>query len=609
MSDLRVDSLISLWETSANDHNVFSRKSEPPYVYASYLMRSTPEGWNPYQLNENQDCVFSSWLHAIGFFTIHRNTDNFPVFLEQVKKDMNWWGKSFGPLEETSIPMAREFLAGLSGRYMGGNEDIVSKCNQMVDLLVDVPLFKEPSLQKELLRVAVSADFVDIVERLLKNGADVNALYRQDEIVHIDHMEYQRYGFNGREEGKNDTRRLAFFIRSPEMFECLDRNKCDWFLKDSSGESVLSVLSGCQAGHYLSGDHRVKVLKKMTPLELKEKEKDPQGFVWKNVRPAQRLDDIARVVSGINQYELKGPKGENFMHLLALDFPWALKKYAAVKKGAALLSQEDDSGLLPIEYAICNPFHRLKKDQDFLKTTFESSVANGGRKLNWLKVMTKLVEDRLSHSLAEANVKNHGHKEGQIPSSWWDMPTGVERVEVLKSPSGQDFIKVLCEKNYRNGFGFDLYAQLLCEKNYRNGFGFDLYAQFNPAGEYSLEKQLSFYEKAETKEELAVAYMGFLGRFAPSMVYFDTKKAFPEEIKVFDSLVNKAIDKGVDLNEINESFLSGERGFSNINPEKFKTFYKLFDKMESIKSLVERHRLNESFGDFSKKTLILKDAL
>lgn len=594
MEDLRVKSLIALWENCANDHNVFSKDEDPPYVYASYLMRTIPEGWSPYETNRLGKTVFSAWLKAIGFFTIHRNSDNFPVFLEQVKSDFKWWENTFGGLKEQNLPSAREFLAGLSGRYMEGSEEVMTKCKAMVDTLADTSLFKDCSLQKELLRVAVSGNFVELTDKFLAKGLDINALYTAKEMMYMQHLEYNRYGFDSIEKGKDDTRRLGFFVRSPEMFDCLNANNCDWFLKDSSGENILSVLSSCSVSHYLSAEDRIKVLKKMAPLEIKEKQKDPQGFVWKNIPLSQRLSDVARVVGDINQYELRGSRGENFLHLLAEEFPAAIKKYINTKKGAALLDEEDKNGLLPIEYVLCNPMSKIYKEQGFIKNLMEQSLADGKRKLNWLNMMTKVVDDGINYSLAVSTNKTMRagrSTEGQIPSSWWDLPDGSDRFAKIKTPEGQSFIRLLIEKNYKNGVSFNLYHQL------------------NPQGSVSLENQMEFHKKAETKDELEVSYLGFLGRFAPSISYGYDIKPFDKELETFDYIVEKAISKGVDLAEINDSFLSGERSFSDLNPKKFETFFKIFDKMNSIKSLVERHRLNESFGEYSKKPSILKDAL
>lgn len=592
--DLPTSSLISTWRGFAKDEVVRYSEKALAYEEPSFIMDALKGRFDPYIEDRRSDSVFSTWTAAIAANAFGRSEANFKEVLVSVSKDFGAWLENCGPIPNENKDKVLKFISGVGSPHMFiSKEDVPTNVKNLLREVYKAPLFNQEYVRYELLRVAVSCNFLDLTEELLKDGLNVNKSYTNQDVVYITQLEIS---YNGSNNSVGVSRPLGFFVRSPQMFSLLNQYSCDWNAKDIEGVSLIDNLKALSSSHFNSVKARDEVLKKVGEIQIKEREKDPQTFVWEAINIAQNLTDISRAFSGINQYELKAANGENVFHALALGYLPAVKKYATSKKSGHLLWEETNEGLLPIEYAVLNRSDIFKRTMPFWKESFSNFVQSGGRKLSWLNVMSKAVDLGINNSAAtESPYENRWNSVVQaFPSRWWDAETFEERLSLIKTEVGTSFVSKLKDRAYKDGLKISMFNQVF---NFTD----------NPR---SLKEIEIYIDKSSSKDELALLYMDYLASVRFSQVgSYSPRSASIQEEKLFNTIVTKCLENEVDLPKINEEFLSGERKFSASGPDNFKTFYKIFGIMDSISSEFERRKLIKKFSPELSKNNLLKGAL
>ena len=565
------------------------------------LLWNVSEGWHPYRpvsvtveyrhskgaQNLNRS-VFESWMILMGDQIQKRTSSDFnknDQFIEEnldhIERDLDLWIEKFqNPPEQ----MKQVLISLMETAYKGYRSDTfkVQFASKTMSLLMDRGWLEDPSLKSRLLMHAVISGDAEIIKKLHREGFSLNTEIRPKDAQEAE------YNFSLKKLDPNlihqSFRQAGFFIRDAETANLLKKLNYDWTKKDSTNQSSMEILQGRVNHEFKSIPDRSNVLKLMSQEMVIQHSENPQEAIWGLLKKATKQEDVAIALRGVKWVDLRGPNGENVIHMLAAHAPSSFIKYAKTKQGELLLESPDKNGLPPIAYAVVGLKQRLFSDY---QTEWVRFLGHKFKKMDYLKV--------LSLSLEEQNFEGAFRKRNSsfnLLDDWWIQNSPQKRLEALQSAEGQEVLKKFNQKIGKRPQGaldlswhWDTDPRILMKDTSSS-------QQSSGSGENanSIEMQ-GLYEHASTKEECEAVVRECLLNFASKS---PQQKGLEREIENFKQIALRAQESGVDFSKIEEEFKSGEIKVKNLDKKE------LWDKIEKvtnfreIKMELERNMLRRS---------------
>jgi hypothetical protein len=577
---------------------LWSKWSSNDYRVASQLMQDHPEGWDGHQSVSIEDkssdtSVFAAWLetaqsrfqHHNGYRpTTEEEKTQKIVLLQEIENDIAWWKTHQEPPNPDN--KALEVLLKNHTRNTAtalGGDDLHAWANTWLN----TGWLTDASLLKHFARKALESSDFDTLQRLVKqHGVDVN-----DEYWTQTDSQDSQWGFgNGsyRKHQKNtNMRRLGFFIRDAATAKTLTDLGFDWDGKDSSGQSTLAVLQSRGNDHFRSVDDRSEVMKFLNGLMSKRKNDNPQEVVWGLLSKARKQEDVTIAVSGVKWQDLRDANGANLMHALACYAPTSLKKFAASKGGLALMSEKDNVGRTPLEYAL--GFGDSEVVGKSLEGWAELRTRNKLEKADWLEVKWIAVENDVPNSVVQVPASQRTYKP-LVAASEWKQASHKDFKDALASPRGQAFLTMAAQH-----YGAKLKEST---RRWRNTRDNRLYLDewVGPPGE------LSFIKSATTLVEVQVA----LWECWNNLAALRSRMANTESATLVAQtkrLTQQAIEMDIDVAQMKRDVLTDKRVLDGLSGRGFDDeMKKRLDGWGSLEAMVERQKLSKRVAPQLKST-------